>query len=95
MPEQRIVEGYATTTDPTKAGTGADSWLDGLRSELRRETIRQMALERIRNAGRGQRQRPEPSRAARWVETLVIGVGVTLVSAWVCSKLGPGSEGRR
>lgn len=91
MPEQqRIVEGYATTTDPAKAMVGDDSWIDGLRSEVRREMIRELALERIRSGG-GLRSCPPTaqSRAERFVETLVIGVGVTLVSAWVCSRLGP------
>ena len=95
MPEeQRIVEGYATTTDPTKGGAGADSWIDGLRSEARREMIRELALERIRSMGEKSRcsDGARQSRAERFAETLAIGVGVTLVSAWVCSRLGPGNR---
>ncbi len=90
MPEERkIVEGYETTTDPAAGGVGDDSWIDGLRSELRREMIREMALERIKGGGTRSCAPSAQSRAERFAETLAIGVGVTLVSAWVCSRLGP------
>ena len=95
MPEQRIIEGYATNTDPTKSGAGSDSWIDGLRSELRREMIRELALKRIRSSGNESCRSGEQSRVGRFAETLLIGVGVTLVSAWVCSRLGPDRNGSR
>ena len=83
MPE--IVEGYKTSQDPAAPadGKGADSWVDGLRKELRREMIRELATRRIKSSGR-EFQPPAASRTGRMVEAFFVGVAVTLASSWLC-----------
>jgi hypothetical protein len=80
-----IVEGYKTSQDPAAPGPrGADSWVDGLRKELRREMIRELAMRRIRSNGR-EYQPQAPSRTSRMVEAFFVGVAVTIASSWLCS----------
>lgn len=84
MPE--IVEGYRTSRDPAAPGPkGADSWIDGLRREARREMMRELVMRRIKTGGR-EYQPPVPSRTSRMIEAFFVGVAVTLVSSWLCSS---------
>ena len=94
MPE--IVEGYKTS--PQTAAVTADklpdsAWIDGLRRELRREMIRELAMRRIKSGGRDN-QPPGPSRTGRMVEAFFVGVAVTLASSWFCS-LAAARQGSR
>lgn len=92
MPE--IVEGYkapaqVVTTDAEKLPDTA--WIDGLRRDLRREMIRELAMRRIRSSGRDY-QPHAPSRTGRMVEAFFVGVAVTLASSWLCSMSSRGSD---
>lgn len=94
MPTE-IVEGYTASQQAAAPVPGASSsadmaWIAGLRQELRREMIRELALKRIRSGGRDN-QPAEPSRLGRMTEAFFVGVAVTLVTSWVCSRA---SEGR-
>ncbi len=64
-------------------GAGATPWIDGLRSDLRKEMIRELAVRRIKSGGR-ENQPSEPGRAGRMIEAFLVGVAVTLVCSWLC-----------
>lgn len=103
MPTE-IVEGYTASQQAAYApasalpsslppGPAGDAWIAGLKKELRREMIRELALRRIKQ-GSGRENQPEgPTRLSRMVEAFFVGVAVTLVSSWVCTRAM--SEARR
>lgn len=96
MPNE-IVEGYTASQQAGSAASSAppsslppgpagDAWITGLRKDLRREMIRELALRRI-HQGSGRENQPEPpTRFSRMVEAFFVGVAVTLVSSWVCTR---------
>ena len=94
MPNE-IVEGYTASQqakDGSAQGASAlpvvmtDAWIDGLRRELRRDMIRELALRRIRSSSGRENQPREHTRAGRMIEAFFVGVAVTLVSSWICSR---------
>lgn len=91
-----IVEGYKTNGSTQQSQDPAivpkDPWIDDLRRDLRREMIRELAMRRIRSAGRDY-QPQVPSRKERMFEAFLVGVAVTLASSWLCSIVSR-TEGR-
>ena len=69
---------------------GQDGWLENLRGEARREMIRRLTLERVREGGLvgGPRRAVIPAVCWKLLEAFTIGVAVALASAWVVHRTG-------
>lgn len=83
----QVVEGYSTD-DQFGADSGAESFVGSLRSQARRELIRRLTLERVRNGGL--QDGPRPSLGHKLVqigEAVAIGVVVCVLSNLVVQRL--------
>ena len=108
------VEGYETDEAAQYGGQGAVSWIDPVRSDLRREMIVELARKRIRDGYWAEPPDPhglsdtdasgnpatttspqEDSRALRIFEGVLIGVAVTVLSAWLCSAWSLNKKDRK
>jgi len=84
----KIVEGYRVPVNGA-GSTGATSWIDGLRTDMRRQMVRELALRRIHSGtGSASAAAKQPGRFERFVEGVIVGVGVAIASAWICSRIG-------
>ena len=90
----RAVEGYVAPHGHQQR-QGAQSWVDGMRADLRRRAIHRMARERIENGGRSRFQPSNGGWLGKFGEVVLFGVTVALASQWVCKLWGPSSQCRK
>lgn len=85
---EQIVEGYKAPQDATaNSGSAGDTpWVDDLRSQLRKEMIRELVSRRIQEYGKAPVK--QPGRLGRIIEGVLVGVATTIVATWVVSRLG-------